>query len=94
MPNGSHNEQRQIIATGGSGFLTDPEALALDRYILNRARSAEPAVCFIPTANGESDASLVRFYSMVTQLPCRPSHLLFFRRTPADLRACLLRHEI
>lgn len=94
MPNGSHNEQRQIIAIGGSGFLTDPEALALDRYILNQARSAEPAVCFIPTANGESDASLVRFYSMVTQLPCHPSHLLFFRRTPADLRAYLLRQDV
>jgi dipeptidase E len=88
------NEGRQIIAIGGSGFLTDAQTLALERYILSQARSTNPAVCFIPTANGDADASLVRFYTIFTQLPCHPSHLLFFRRTPADLRSSLLSQDV
>lgn len=88
------NERRQIIAIGGSGLLTDAQTLALERYVLSQARTTKPAVCFIPTANGDADASLVRFYTIFTQLPCRPSHLLFFRRTPADLRAALLGQDV
>jgi peptidase E len=90
----SDNEQRHIIAIGGSGSLTDPQALALDRYIMGQARSPEPAVCFVPTANGDTDVSLLRFYTLCSQLPCRLSHLLFFRRTPADLRSFLLRQDV
>jgi dipeptidase E len=88
------NERRQIITIGGSGSLTEQDTLALERYVLSQARSPEPAVCFIPTANGDSDAALVRFYTVFTQLPCRPSHLLFFRRTPADLRSSLLNQDV
>jgi dipeptidase E len=88
------NERRQIIAIGGSGFLTDAETLTLERYVLSQARSTNPAVCFIPTASGDADTSLVRFYTIFTQLPCRPSHLLFFRRTPADLRSYLLGQDV
>jgi len=88
------NERRQIIAIGGSGSLTDAETLALERYVLSQARSTNPAVCFIPTANGDADASLVRFYTIFTRLPCRPSHLLFFRRTPVDLRSYLLGQDV
>jgi dipeptidase E len=88
------NERRQIIAIGGSGILTDAQALALDRYVIGQARSPEPAVCFIPTASGDADASLLRFYTIFSQLPCRLSHLVFFRRTPADLRSFLLRQDV
>ena len=55
------NERRQIIASGGSGALTDAQTLALERYVLSQARAANPAACFLPTANGDADASLVRF---------------------------------
>ena len=65
--------QRQIIAIGGSGFLTDAQARELDRYVISQARSPEPAVCFMPTANGDSDASLLRFYTIFSQLPCKLS---------------------
>src|SRR5262245_17657871 len=90
----SQDKQRQIIAIGGSGSLTDAQALALDRYVISQARSKEPAVCFVPTANGDADASLLRFYTIFSQLPCRLSHLVFFRRTPADLRSYLLRQDV
>jgi peptidase E len=90
----STKTQRQIIAMGGSGFLTDAQARALDRYVIGQVRSPEPSVCFIPTANGDSDASLLRFYTIFSQLPCKLSHLVFFRRTPRDLRSLLLSQDV
>jgi peptidase E len=90
----TNTEQRQIIAIGGSGFLTDAQTRELDRYVIRQARTENPAVCFIPTANGDSDASLLRFYTLFSPLPCRLSHLVFFRRTPADLRSFLLQHDV
>ena len=86
--------QQQIIAIGGSGFLTDAQTRALERYVIRQARSKEPAVCFIPTANGDSDASLLRFYTIFSQLPGKLSHLVFFRRTPRDLRSLLLSQDV
>jgi dipeptidase E len=85
--------QRQIIALGGAGFAVEPENLALDRYILAQARVPEPAVAFIPTASGDSDNYTVRFYTAYLGLPCRPSHLPLFRRTP-DLRSYLLAQDV
>jgi dipeptidase E len=85
--------QRQIIALGGGGFGADPTNLALDRYILAQARTAEPAVAFLPTATGDADPYIVRFYAAYLSLPCRPSHLSFFHRTP-ELRSYLLAQDV
>jgi peptidase E len=87
------DKQRQIIALGGGGFSMEPENLALDCYILAQARVPEPAVTFVPTASGDSDSYVVRFYTAYQGLPCRPSHLPFFRRTP-DLRSYLLAQDV
>jgi dipeptidase E len=85
--------RRQIIALGGGGFGVDATNLVLDRYILAQARVSDPAVAFVPTASGESDNYIVRFYTAYLGLPCRPSHLAFFRRTP-DLRSYLLAQDV
>jgi dipeptidase E len=90
----SEHDHRHIIPLGGSGFLTDAQTRALDLYVISQARSKEPAVCFIPTANGDSDASLLRFYTIFSQLPCKLSHLVFFRRTPPGLRSLLLSQDV
>jgi dipeptidase E len=90
----SEHDHRHIIPIGGSGFLTDAQTRTLDRYVISQARSKEPAVCFIPTANGDSDASLLRFYTIFSQLPCKLSHLVFFRRTPRDLRSLILSQDV
>jgi dipeptidase E len=85
--------RRQIIALGGGGFSMEPENLALDRYILSQARAPAPAVAFVPTASGDSDNYVVRFYTAYGGLPCRPAHVPFFRRTP-DLRSYLLAQDV
>jgi len=84
---------RQIIALGGGGFSMEPENLTLDRYVLAQARTPEPAVAFVPTASGDAESYIVRFYTAFSQLPCHPSHLPLFHRTP-DLRAYLLTQDV
>ena len=85
--------RRQIIALGGGGFAVQPDNLALDRYVLAQARVSEPGVAFVPTASGDADPYIVRFYAAYLGLPCRPTHLSFFRRTP-DLRSYLLAQDV
>jgi peptidase E len=77
-------QNRQIIAMGGGGFSEEPGNLRLDRYILQHAHTSNPTVCFLPTASGDSDTYIVRFYAAFSTLPCRPRHLSLFRQ-PRDL---------
>ncbi|HEX4495436.1 MAG TPA: peptidase E [Thermoanaerobaculia bacterium] len=78
---------RQLIALGGGGFSME-ENPALDQYVLAQSSSAEPTVTFIPTASGDSEGYIELFYTAFAKLPCRPSHLSLFSRTP-DLRELL-----
>ena len=71
----------------------EPENLTLDRYVLAQARRPEPTVTFVPTASGDADSYIVRFYTAFAGLPCRPSHLPLFRRTP-DLRTYVLTQDV
>lgn len=75
-----HNSlDKQIVAMGGGGFSMEPENPSLDRYILSLVNKEKPKVCFVPTASGDSDRYIVKFYSAYTKFSCIPSHLpLFF----------------
>lgn len=80
--------RKQIIAMGGGGFSMEPDDLLLDHYILGAAGRKDPAVCFLPTASGDSADYIVRFYSTFSKLPCRPHHLSLFRQ-PRDLKSAV-----
>jgi dipeptidase E len=84
---------RQIIPVGGAAFSADPRNLALDRYILDQTGLARPRVLFVPTATGDSDPYIAKFYGAYTALDARPSHLTFFQRTP-DLRSLVLSQDL
>jgi peptidase E len=68
-----------ILAMGGGGFSEglDPQ---LDRYLLALTGRDDPRVCFVPTATGDSDRYIVRFYNAFQNAGCRPSHLPLFAR--------------
>jgi dipeptidase E len=83
---------RQLIAMGG-GFSMEPDNLALDEYVLAQARSPRPAVAFIPTASGDADGYIGRFYETFAGFPCLPSHLPLFGRAP-NLRDFLLAQDV
>ncbi|TMI88416.1 MAG: peptidase E [Bacillati bacterium ANGP1] len=83
-----------IVVLGGGGFSTEPENPRLDRYVLSLARRSPPKICFVPTASGDSDNYIVRFYDAFTVDRCLPSHLRLFSRKIQDLREVILDQDI
>ena len=51
----------------------------LDEYVLSLARRPRPRVCFLPTASGDADHYVVRFYRRFSA-SCDTSHVSLFRR--------------
>ncbi len=51
----------------------------LDEYVLSLLKSSRPSVCFLPTASGDADHYVVRFYRRFSP-SCEASHLSLFRR--------------
>jgi dipeptidase E len=90
------SDRRRIVALGGGGFGDPPGDPALDRYLLGVSGVARPRVCLLPTASGDPEEQIARFYRAYTDLPCEPSHLSLFRlgTKPVDVRTVLLGHDI
>lgn len=72
----------------------EPDNPLLDRYIFGLARRERPKICFIPTASGDSERYISRFYSAFEQLPCFPSHLSLFNPPTSDLKSFVLEKDI
>jgi dipeptidase E len=89
-------DPRQIVAFGGGGFSMEPGNTLLDDYVLDITGSAKPKVCFLPTASGDADHYIVRFYRAFSPDRCEPSHLSLFRRerTAGDVRKHLLTRDL
>jgi dipeptidase E len=51
----------------------------LDDYVLSLTEAARPRVCFLPTASGDADHYVVRFYRRFSPT-CEASHVSLFRR--------------
>ncbi len=91
-------DERQIIAFGGGGFSMEAGNPLLDDYVLSVAsqRRERPRVCFVPTASGDADHYVVRFYRAFSGERCEPSHISLFRRDRGadDLREHLLSQDL
>jgi dipeptidase E len=87
---------RQIVAFGGGGFSMESGNPLLDDYVLGLCRSARPRVCFLPSASGDADHYIVRFYRAFPAERCEASHISLFRREqgPEDLREHLLSQDL
>jgi len=48
---------------------------ALDAFIVSRARTRRPRVCFVGTASGDSSEYIARFYRAYSALDCIPTDL-------------------
>jgi peptidase E len=86
---------RQVVAFGGGGFSQESDNPLLDDYVLGLTGATDPRVCFLPTASGDADHYLVRFYNAFRDR-ARPSHVSLFRRERgvADIRAHLLSQDL
>jgi peptidase E len=70
----------QIVAFGGGGFSTEWGNTLLDDFVLSLTGVDRPRVCFLPTASGDADHYVVRFYRAFPSCRCEPSHISLFRR--------------
>jgi peptidase E len=71
---------RHIVAFGGGGFSEERDNTLLDDYVVALARRERPRICFLPTASGDADHYIVRFYRAFQASRCEPSHVSLFRR--------------
>ncbi|RSD29270.1 peptidase E [Mesobacillus subterraneus] len=85
---------RQIIAMGGGGFSMEPENPLLDVYILKQSQKQRPKVCFVPTASGDAENYISRFYQAFNSHECEPSHLSLFSPPSGDLEEYVLSKDI
>jgi len=86
----------QIVAFGGGGFSMESGNPLLDDYVLSLCRRERPRVCFLPSASGDADHYVVRFYRAFGAERCEASHISLFRREqgPGDLRDHLLAQDL
>lgn len=88
-----------IVAFGGGGFSMEAGNPLLDDYVLGLTGADDPRVCFLPTASGDADHYVVRFYRHFATR-CRASHVSLFRRergggaVECDFEAHLLSQDL
>jgi len=75
---------KQIIALGGGGFSME-ETHLLDDYILRTCKKEKPSICFIPTASGDAESYVAKFYRRFASTNCQATDLQLFQRQVADL---------
>jgi dipeptidase E len=87
---------RQILAMGGGGFSMEAGNALLDEHALALTAAECPRVCFLPTASGDADHYIVRFYRAFPAGRCQPSHVSLFRRDggACDVAAHLLAQDL
>ena len=69
----------QIVALGGGGFSMEAGNPLLDDHVLGLTGKERPKVCFLPTASGDADHYIVRFYRRFAPV-ADVSHVSLFRR--------------
>ena len=85
--------KKQIVAIGGGGFGRNKSSNLIEKYIINLSGKKIPKICFLPTATGDNDTYIVRFYSVFTRLNCIPTHIEFFKRT-IDIHTHIMKQDI
>jgi len=80
---------------GGGGFTAGSDDPALDELVLRLTGRPRPRLCLLPTAGGDSEHQIRRFYETYGDRLCEPSHISLFRlgRHPVPLREHLLAQD-
>ena len=88
--------RRRILALGGGGFTSAIEDWALDGHVLTLAGRSRPRICLLPTASGDSEAQIDRFYRTFEQHESELSHISLFRLAGngVDLATHLLTRDV
>jgi peptidase E len=81
----------QIVGLGGHGE-NDSQTRTLLRHAIGLTGLEAPRVLYLPTAMGDSDAAVARFYELYAGLG-RLAHARFFPWPPAQLREFVLAQD-
>ncbi|ASP38360.1 peptidase E [Bacterioplanes sanyensis] len=68
---------KHCVVLGGGGWMMGETPSALDEYILQLSGKENPKVCYVPTATGDSDRIIERFYD--AKLSRQLSHFPLFK---------------
>jgi peptidase E len=71
---------RRIVTIGGGGFLMEEAPSLLDDYLVGLLAAGRKRICFVPTASGDAEAQLDKFYRAFERYDAELSHLAFFRK--------------
>lgn len=88
--------ERQIVASGGSGFFLGVPS-AIDRFCveLGRARAVgRPRACYLGTASGDRADAVANFHRAYGSLGCDTRDLGLFERTVADIEQLLVAQDV
>ena len=64
---------------GGGGFTAGVDDPALDELVLHLTERPRPRICLLPTAGGDSEHQIRRFFETYGDRLCEPSHISRFR---------------
>jgi dipeptidase E len=70
---------RRILVSGGGGFTTSVQDLPLDHLLLQLADVESPRICLLPTASGDPEDQIHRFYATFRDADATLCHLSLFR---------------
>ncbi|MBC7396121.1 MAG: peptidase E [Bdellovibrionales bacterium] len=85
---------RHVFAIGDNGFRSDPDTLALYRYILKTTGKEKAKVCLIPTASGDAQDYMDVFDRVFKKLGCEVTHLSLFRGENPDFEKLLMSQDL
>lgn len=66
----------------------------LDRFFFGLARRAKPRVLFVPTASGDAEGYVERFYAAMRWFDVEAAHLSLFRGPNADLERRVMESDV
>jgi dipeptidase E len=86
----------RIVAMGGGGFTAGFQDAALDLFALSLTSRSTPRICLLPTAGGDPEEQIGRFYGFFHGRACDPSHISLFRLgdSGGDLREHLVSQDL
>jgi dipeptidase E len=83
----------RIVAIGGGGFSDEPGTSPIDDFIVGLTGRARPRVCFVPTAAGDSEIYVTRFFDAFSGR-AEATWLPLFKRRDPDLRRVILDQDL
>ncbi|HEY8467350.1 MAG TPA: peptidase E [Solirubrobacterales bacterium] len=86
----------RLVALGGHEFRARSDELAIVEHLLRLTGKERPRVCLLPTASGDPQEGIQRFYTTLDRFDCEASHVSLFRleRERVDLREHLLSQDL